>query len=116
MPSTLKMQGTSEVCHTQSAMIQLGEPQLLDERHAGEVLSFLGARPLSGLFLRGYIEDNGFDRRLNRGDFFGVRNCVAELASVGIIGHATLFEAKTRSSLAAPAYAARTSDATPIML
>src|SRR5256714_1396119 len=116
MLSTLKVQGATEVCQTKPAMMQLGEPQLLDERHAGEVLSFLGARPLSGLFLRGYIEDNGFDRRLNRGDFFGVRNCVGELEAVGLIGHATLFEAKTSASLAALASAAHTHDALHMLL
>lgn len=116
MLSTLKMQGTIQVCHAQSTMMQLGEPQLLDERYAGEVLHFLGARPLSGLFLSGYIEDNGFDHRLNRGDFFGVRNWAGELEAVGLIGHATLFEAKTSASLAALASVAQTHEAIHMLL
>ncbi len=115
MFSTVKIQGASE-SYPQSAMMQLGAAQLLDERQTSEVLSFLRARPLSGLFLRGYIEDNGFDRRLNRGDFFGVRNPVGKLEAVGLIGHATLFEAETSASLAALASAAQAHDSIHMLL
>src|SRR5207253_2322903 len=114
--STLNMQRTSEVCHPDSTTSELAVSQLLDEGDTDEVLGFLAGRPLNGLFLRGHIEDNGFDNQLNRGNFFGVRNPAGALEAVGLIGHATLFEATTDGSLAALASVAQQHDAMHILL
>src|SRR5438067_13415015 len=116
MFSTLKMQRTSEVCQAGATTSEVTISQLLDEADTDDVLRFLAGRPLNGLFLRGHIEDNGFDSRLNRGNFFGVRNPAGALEAVGLIGHATMFEATTDASLAALASVAQQHDAMHMLL
>src|SRR5205807_6196018 len=116
MFSTLNMQRTSEVCHASATIDELAVSQLLDEADTDEVLRFLAGCPLNGLFLRGHIEDNGFNSQLNRGNFFGVRNPAGALEAVGLIGHATLFEATTDGSLAALASVAQQNNAMHMLL
>jgi ribosomal protein S18 acetylase RimI-like enzyme len=110
MASGQNMRSTHDVYCVAPIMPPAVAPELLDEGHTDETLSFLAARPLRGLFLRGYIEDNGLASPLNRGDFFGVRNRAGSLEAVGLIGHATMFEASTDDSLAALASVAQQDD------
>lgn len=116
MASIQNMWGTRDVYPVAPMMAAAVAPELLDEGHTDETLSFLAARPLKGLFLRGYIEDNGLTSPLNRGDFFGVRNRVGSLEAVGLIGHATMFEATTENSLAALAAVAQQDDRMHMLL
>ena len=73
-----------------------------------EVLSFLVSRPLHTVWLAGLIRDNGLVSPLNRGIFYACRNAVGEIEGVALIGHATLFEARTGAALAAFARLAQT--------
>ena len=75
--------------------------QQLSEEHREEVLSFLSERPLHTVIMAGWIRDNGIVSPLNRGTFYGCRDREGRLEGVALIGHATLFEARTDSALAA---------------
>lgn len=72
-----------------------------------EVVGFLSARPLHTVFMAGLIRDNGLLSPQNRGSFYGARNRTGQLEGVGLIGHATMVEAHTESSLIAMARVAR---------
>jgi predicted GNAT family acetyltransferase len=63
-----------------------------------EVLSFLAERPVHTVIMAGMIRDNGFDTKLNRGTFYECRNSEGRLEGVGLIGHATLLETRTRAA------------------
>jgi GNAT superfamily N-acetyltransferase len=56
-----------------------------------------------------FINDNGLESELNRGDFYGFRNQIGELEGVALIGHSTLVEARSENALMALAFTARTS-------
>ena len=71
----------------------------LNDSAKPEVLGFLEQRPAQTAMLSGLIRDNGLSSDFNRGDFFGCRNEHGELEGVALIGHATLFEARTERSL-----------------
>jgi uncharacterized protein len=64
-----------------------------------EVLDFLEERPAQTAMLSGLVRDNGLRSDFNRGDFFGCRNEDGELEGVALIGHATLFEARSERAL-----------------
>ncbi|HKQ99560.1 MAG TPA: hypothetical protein VJT09_02740, partial [Pyrinomonadaceae bacterium] len=81
--------------HKSSAVEPLGD------EHTGEVLMFLSQRPLHTVYLAGFILDNGVVSPLNRGSFYGYRNSAGQLEGVALIGHATLFEARSDEALAA---------------
>src|SRR5947208_1174838 len=67
----------------------------LTEDARAEVLDFLAKRPSHTVMLAGLIRDNGLVNPLNRGTFYGCRNLSGKLEGVALIGHATLFEART---------------------
>lgn len=90
------------------AASESGLVQLLIESDEAEVLSFLSARAIHTVSLRGLIHDNGFDSPLNRGTFYSYRNASGELEGVALIGHATLIEANTEMARAAFAEVAQT--------
>jgi uncharacterized protein len=71
----------------------------LNDSSKPEVLNFLEARPAQTAMLSGLIRDNGLRSDFNRGDFFGCRNERGELEGVALIGHATLFEARSERAL-----------------
>jgi predicted GNAT family acetyltransferase len=71
----------------------------LNDTSKPEVLDFLESRPAQTAMLSGLIHDNGLRSDLNRGDFFGCRNEHGELEGVALIGHATLFEARSERAL-----------------
>lgn len=66
-----------------------------------EILAFLSSRPLHTVILSSLIRDNGLVSQLNRGTFYVCRNREREIEGVALIGHATLFEARTTRALAA---------------
>src|SRR5580765_7360944 len=72
-----------------------------------EVIEFLSARPLHTVFMLGLIRDNGLLSPKNRGSFYGSRNPSGQLEAVALIGHATLVEAHTETSLVGIARVAR---------
>jgi uncharacterized protein len=73
----------------------------LNQRDNGEILEFLAANPVHTVFMASLIRDNGITSPQNRGTFYGCRNRGGQLEAVALIGHATLIEARTKSSLAA---------------
>ncbi|HKQ51154.1 MAG TPA: GNAT family N-acetyltransferase [Pyrinomonadaceae bacterium] len=79
----------------------------LRARHAAETLAFLAERPLHTVAMAGFIRENGIQSPLNRGSFYGSRNALGRLEGVALVGHATLFEARTDAALCALARQAR---------
>ncbi|HWS90767.1 MAG TPA: GNAT family N-acetyltransferase [Pyrinomonadaceae bacterium] len=73
-----------------------------------EVVEFLSGRPVHAVNLLGLIADNGLVSPHNRGTFYGCRDERGRLEGVALIGHATLFEARTPRALRAIALAAQT--------
>ena len=73
--------------------------RFLNDSSKPEVLDFLEQRPAQTAMLSGLIRDNGLSSDFNRGDFFGCRNEHGELEGVALIGHATLFEARSERAL-----------------
>jgi len=73
--------------------------RFLNDSSKPEVLDFLEQRPAQTAMLSGLIRDNGLSSDSNRGDFFGCRNEHGELEGVALIGHATLFEARSERAL-----------------
>ena len=73
--------------------------KFLNDSSKPEVLDFLEQRPAQTAMLSGLIRDNGLSSDFNRGDFFGCRNEHGELEGVALIGHATLFEARSERAL-----------------
>jgi predicted GNAT family acetyltransferase len=67
----------------------------LTEEERNEVLAFLAERPVHTVCIAGFIRDNGLVSEHNRGTFYGCRNSEGRLEGVGLIGHATLIEART---------------------
>jgi hypothetical protein len=72
-----------------------------------EVLQFLAQRPIHTVTLMSMITDNGLVSPLNRGTFYGCRDCNGELEGVALIGHATLLETVSDRALRALAEVAR---------
>lgn len=64
-----------------------------------EVLAFLAERPIHTFGMAGFIRDNGLVSPLNRGAFYGCRNGEGQLEGVALIGHATLFEARSDEAI-----------------
>ena len=88
----------------------------LGERHKAEILAFLRERALHTAYLTGCIMDNGVVSPLNRGSFYGYRDRQGRLEGVALIGHATLFDARSDASLAAFAALAQQSSRTHLLL
>jgi ribosomal protein S18 acetylase RimI-like enzyme len=73
--------------------------QALSNKHEGEVLAFLAARPIHTVFMAGFIRDNGIVSELNRGTFYGCRDGRGRLEGVALIGHFTFIEARSEAAL-----------------
>jgi ribosomal protein S18 acetylase RimI-like enzyme len=73
----------------------------LKQQDRSEALEFLASNPVHTVFMGSLIRDNGINSPLNRGSFYGCRNSGGQLEAVALIGHATLLEARTKTSLAA---------------
>jgi len=66
-----------------------------------EVLEFLAKRAIHTVYLSTLICDNGFVSPRNRGAFYACRDSAGNLVGVGLIGHATIVEARTDAAVAA---------------
>ena len=73
----------------------------LSEAEKDDALSFLAHRPLHTVYMASLIRDNGVESPLNRGRFYSYRGSRGHLEGIALLGHATLLEARTESSLAA---------------
>jgi predicted GNAT family acetyltransferase len=73
----------------------------LEHENKEEVLAFLAERPLHTAIMAGWIRDNGVVSPLNRGTYYGCRDDRGRLQGVALIGHATLFDARSDAALAA---------------
>lgn len=78
-----------------------GNVMQLEEQHKNETLAFLSTRILHTFVMTGWLHDNGVVNPLNRGTFYGHRNHTGELDGVALIGHTTLFEARSDEAVAA---------------
>ena len=72
-----------------------------------EALAFLSERPVHAVNLLSLVRDNGLESADNRGDFYCFRDERGRLEGVALIGHATLFDARTPRALRALARAAQ---------
>jgi ribosomal protein S18 acetylase RimI-like enzyme len=72
-----------------------------------EVIGFLSERHVHAVNLLGLIRDNGLESPHNRGAFHACRDERGRVEGVALIGHATLFEARTPRALRAFARAAQ---------
>jgi uncharacterized protein len=84
-----------------------GEPRRLRRGQEREVLTFLAARPLHTVYMTGLVRDNGLESAANRGAFYGCRDLGGRLEGVALVGHHTLFEARTAEALKRLALLAR---------
>jgi predicted GNAT family acetyltransferase len=78
-----------------------GDVQALPLREAEktEALSFLAERPLHTVYVASLMRDNGVENSLNRGRFYCCRGSQGFIEGIALLGHATLIEARTESSL-----------------
>lgn len=81
----------------------------LRENEKSEALSFLAQRPLHTVYMASLIRDNGVESNLNRGRLYSYRGPHGRLEGIALLGHATLIEAHTESSLNAFARLAKES-------
>ncbi|MDQ1591696.1 MAG: uncharacterized protein QOG71_2323 [Pyrinomonadaceae bacterium] len=84
-------------------------PQLLAHGDEGEALNFLAASPVQNVIMSSLIRDNGFERSLNRGDFYACRDARGEITGVALIGHHILFASRCAVTVEAFARRARAS-------
>ena len=73
----------------------------LRETEKSEALTFLAQRPLHTVYMASLIRDNGVVSLLNRGRLYSYRGTRGQLEGIALLGHATLIEARTESSLTA---------------
>ncbi len=86
------------------------EPCVISELKLGdenEVLDFLSARPIHTVVLASLIQDNGLVSPHNRGSFYACRDRRGRFEGVALVGHATVIEARTQSSVSMFARLAR---------
>jgi ribosomal protein S18 acetylase RimI-like enzyme len=84
-----------------------GRAEPLARGAEAEVVEFLSERPVHAVNLLGLVADNGLVSEHNRGTFYACRDERGRLEGVALIGHATLFEARTPRALRAFARAAQ---------
>jgi len=82
-------------------------PQLLIPGEEGEALNFLAARPVHNVFMSSLIRDNGFERNLNRGEFYACRGARGEITGVALLGHHIIFGSQCAETIEAFARQAR---------
>jgi predicted GNAT family acetyltransferase len=73
----------------------------LSDRDEAEVLDFLLERAPYTFGLVGFIRSNGLSSAHNRGAFYGCRDEAGKLEGVALIGHSTLFEARSEAAISA---------------
>ncbi|HEY0173256.1 MAG TPA: GNAT family N-acetyltransferase [Pyrinomonadaceae bacterium] len=90
--------------------------EALGPRSEAEAGAFLSERPVHAVNLLSLLRDNGLVSPHNRGTFYGYRDERGRLEGVALIGHATLFEARTPRALRALARAAQRAGGLHMML
>lgn len=103
-PSLFAAFAPLRVAHVRPAM--KAEP--LAREAEAEVVEFLSERPAHAVNMLGLIADNGLVSPHNRGTFYACRDERGRLEGVALVGHATLFDARTPRALRAFARAAQT--------
>lgn len=73
----------------------------LAEEERAEGLDFLAERPLHTIIMRGWLQEYGLTSPSTRGLFYSCRDQEGRLQGVALIGHATLFEARTDAAISA---------------
>jgi predicted GNAT family acetyltransferase len=73
----------------------------LSNREEAEVLNFLLERVAHTFGMIGFIRANGLVSPHNRGKFYACRNQAGDLEGVALIGHATLFDARSEAAIKA---------------
>lgn len=99
--AALKIESTAIGRHPDSTRARQLSLSPLDQLDKDEVLSFLAERPLHTAIMAGWIRDNGVVSPLNRGTYYGCRDLQGKLQGVALIGHATLFDARSDDALVA---------------
>jgi uncharacterized protein len=110
MPPSLRVvpiQTTARPTRLRPAFEPVATVKRLTGKQEPEVLALLEARPLHTVLMRGLIHDNGLESSLNRGTFYGWRKANGRLQGVALIGHATLFEARSEIAIQAFGHEAR---------
>jgi predicted GNAT family acetyltransferase len=92
----MRQEGDSGVEQTRG---QVSHALRLIDSEKSEALTFLAQRPLHTVYMAGLIRDNGVESPLNRGSFYSYRGTRGDLEGIALLGHATLIEARTDSSL-----------------
>lgn len=105
----------TNISHSTTAPLH-SRVELLTDEHKAEVLAFLAERPLHTVYLSGFILDNGVVSLLNRGSFYSYRNGSGRLEGVALIGHAILFEIRSREALSAFVNLAQNSSRTHVLM
>jgi hypothetical protein len=104
-----------DIAPIMTLMPDLSRVSELKTEDTREVQAFLSMRPVHTVVMSSFIVDNGIESDLNRGKFYGYRNAHGTLEGVALIGHSTLFEARTEDAIEALAFVAKSSE-TPIHL
>ena len=86
---------------------ELSSPQLLARGQEREALNFLAAHPVQNVIMSSLIRDNGFERHLNRGDFYACRDARGNATGVALLGHHILFASQCGEAIEAFARQAR---------
>src|SRR5687768_3013790 len=107
--------GSTSALHAMQVAPDMSRLCELRNHHKDEVLSFLAERPVHTVVMTSFINDNGLESDLNRGEFYGYRDTKGKLTGVALIGHSTLVEARSFDAMQALAITARKSS-TPIHL
>lgn len=81
--------------------------QLLAEGEEAEALNFLAPHPVRNAIMMSLIRDNGFERGLNRGNFYACRDARGVLTGVALIGHHVLFAGRCAETIGTFARRAR---------
>jgi predicted GNAT family acetyltransferase len=86
-----------------SPHLMLGERTCNQLQHGEEpeALRFLAERPIHTVFIATLLRDNGAVSPNNRGTFYVCRNRSKKIEGIGLIGHATIVEARTDQAVAA---------------
>ncbi len=101
MGQSIKMEQTGAATASLAVHEDALSFQALTDADEREVLSWLAPRTIDAVYMTSLINDNGMESPFNRGAFFAARDAEGQLEGVALIGHATLFEARTRRALAA---------------
>jgi GNAT superfamily N-acetyltransferase len=107
MSRTINSALTPPHSRARTSQAGLSSPQLLVHGQEPEALDFLAAHPVRNAIMSSLIRDNGFERNLNRGDFYVCRDARGKAAGVALLGHHILFASRCAETVEAFARQAR---------